>query len=887
MSDFDATGSELSTYCRALSAHIEDFVHQHWDWQHLALKQFEKLNAGLLALAWQQADPSAKRIVTLPPGTGDESLVDWTRVAALDAYLRTQKAGVATATSLPATFKEGDLVYCDAPNGNGWVAEVRQPVGLRLRVRGLLDDRREAEAQVCRRVLHFPYADKNLLGEYFSLKFLEWQRRIGRGLADGRRLLRQPQGFVQPTGATAVIVTNTSAKALERLFEELPFLPAAYGIETRDVCLALPFVPRIFLADDVAAARKLVKQLRQKNPRATPSHLYVVGTPRYRKYWDELPNECAQDDWASVTLLGTETDESAPAAYVPWRWTSEELNYFFDRTQASGAGRVRLKLTAERPLQPFAEAAAPSIDAVARLRQLVIGVQAPLHALAESMPPVHPRPVYHLLNAYLRYILPPGRECHRAAEWLRRQQERVKAYLGGPEAEDDDTGQEQFASAFHEAGIFAPSRIGQAATELQAAFQALHDFFQTESPKHRHLTSSLKKSWRDNPTGGRYVLADRDSYAEARATYHDPERRVSVLRLYDNTGAVPSSQRIMRDATLNAEDARFLVPFLFNREQYDTMCRARGQVKLFLYEELEEGKFDNVQRATERRDEARLLAGGRAQLCGLSYPQLVAQAAPVSEAAAATSPFGPERQYDFFARLYALDEISYGREVQDRVVESRPCLVRFAGGETAVLESSKNVLREEPGGYVRRPVSELVAGDAILFYENEDRDLNYKILLAQDKSGVMQRIEHYSKLWRRTLRRLERGCANENLLFHKLKRHGFPVAILSLRQYLNGTIRFPQHEATLRAIQQLAREEALSDCDLLRDEELRALLVHRARYQSLAHSLGRGLSDELLRYHVTRQRGSLLSALDAPIVEALSRSIKQHRVQSVQPWSRA
>ncbi len=575
----------------------------------------------------------------------------------------------------------------------------------------------------------------------------------------------------------------------------------------------------------------------------------------------------------------------------PRRWTAEELDAYFGRRSAETATSVRLKLTAVREPAPAAPPA--TTDAVLRLQGLVANVLTPLEALAQGTPAVRPRPAYHLLNAYLRYILPPGQDCPHAAAWLQRQQARTRAYLAGQPDSEEDPSREEFANAFYEAGIFAERRIEAAAAELNTGFQALHDFFQTDSPKHRHLTSSLKKSYHENPAGGRYVVADRDSYAEAHATYHDPERQVSVLRLYDNNSEVPSFQRIMRSPTLNASAARFLVPFVFNREQYELMSRARGQVKLFLYEQLEEGKLTHVRQAAERRDEARLLGAGRRRLCGHDFEALVAQGQPAAKpgsqpSAAAAPPFAFDseaRQHDFFAQLYAFDEADYGRETQDRVVETRPHVVRFATGESTLLDGSKNVLRQEPGGYVRRPVAELAGGDAIVFYENEDRERNYQILLQQDRTGVMARIEYYSQLWRATLDELDRHVGFENVLYNKLRQHGFPVRMLSLRQYLAGIVRFPMHEATLRAIQQLARAEALPGCGLCDEAEFRALLRFRARFQSLAHGLGRGLSDELLRYHVTGRYGPLLTVLaqEPGMVEALSRSIKQRTVLSVRP----
>ena len=891
----DAAGSEVGAYCRSLTFYVNNFVAEHWDWKGLPLSKFEQLNAGLLAMAWQQLEPAGCRLLTLPPGSVDD--LNWAHVAALDAYLLTHKAATTAAGPIISTLKAGDLVYCDAPAANGWVAEVTLLAGDNLKVKGLLDSRRETAASACRRVVLNPYQGKNILGDAFSLKFLEWQLRIGAGVAQGRRILRQAQGFPQPNGALAIIVTDTRPRTLTRLFEELPFLPAAYGIGTTDACLALPFAPRILLAGSVKEARQLFVKIRQSNAKAAAPHLYVEGRTRYQPQLAELANEYAQDEWASVTLLGTEPEEEA-TGYARWRWSAEELDHFFGRHRsAEEPEKVRLKLTAVRLVTPAdAPPAAVPLDSVAQLQGLVTEIVTLLNALADGTggsPAVKPRPVYYFLNAYLRHVLAPGQECPWAAAWLRSQHERIRAYLLGQENEDEALG-EQFADAFYEAGIFSSRRIEKAATELEAAFAKLNDFFQTDSPKHRHLTSSLKKSYHDNPAGGRYVLADRDTYEAVRATYHDPEKQVSVLRLHDNEGKIPSFQRIMSSAELNSPQAHFLVPFIFNREQYDTMSRARGQVKLFLFEQVEDGKFDNVRRAAERRDEARLLESSRQRFCDRGYEELVA-ASRLKAAAKVISPaaddkaspdgkpaFGEINPADFFAQLYALDETGYARETQDRVVESRPYSVRFTTGEQDVLEGSKSVLREEDGGYVWRRISELAPADAVLFYENEDRNLNYQILLAQDKTGVMKKIEHYSHLWRQTLDQLDRHFGFETVLFKKLRGYGFPVASLSLHQYLQGTIRFPMHEASLRAIQALARAEGLADCALCEEGEFRALLAHRAKYQTLSKLLGRGLSDELLRYHVTKQRGPLLTALDDAVVIVLSRSIKSRTIAAVQ-----
>jgi len=891
----NAVVSEVDAYCHALNHHVEHFVSEHWDWKGLPLSEFAKLNAGLLAMAWQQEEPAGCRLLTLPPGAVDE--VNWAHVAALDAYLRTQKAATPAAGAILSTLKIGDLVYCDAPEGNGWVAEITQLAGDKLRVKGLLDSRRETAASACRRVILNPYQGKNILGEFFSMKFLEWQLRIGAGVAQGRRILRQAQGFPQPNGALAIIVTDTRPRTLERLFEELPFLPAVYGAGTNDVCFALPFAHRILLASSVKDARQLSLKIRQTSPNAAVPHLYVEGRTRYQHLMAELANEHAQDEWASVTLLGAEPEEEA-TSYARWRWSAEELDYFFNRHRsAEEPEKVRLKLTAVRFFAPAdASPTEAPFDSVAQLQGIVTEIVTLLNALADGAdgsPAVNPRPVYYFLNAYLRHVMAPGQECTRAAAWLQSQHERTRAYLLGQENEDEALG-EQFADAFYEAGFFSNRRIEKAATELESAFAKLNDFFHTDSPKHRHLTSSLKKSYHDNPAGGRYVLADRDTYEAVRATYHDPEKLVSVLRLHDNEGKIPSFQRIMRSAELNSTQAHFLVPFIFNREQYDTMSWARGQVKLFLYEQIEDGKFDNVRRAAERRDEVRLLESSRRRFCDQSYEDLVAlthskattkAAGPAADTATLTgkAAFGKISQDDFFTQLYALDETGYARETQDRVIESRPYSIRFTTGEQDMMEGSKSVLRQEDGGYVWRRISELMPGDAVLFYENEDRNLNYQILLARDETKVMARIEHYSSLWKRTLRQLERLKINEHVLFRDLKQHGFPVAILSLHQYLQGTIRFPMHEASLRAIQALARAEGLADCALCEEDEFRALLAHRAKYQTLSKLLGRGLSDELLRHHVTEQRGPLLAALDDSVVTVLSRSIKSRTIAAVQP----
>jgi hypothetical protein len=881
-----AADSEVGAYCRALKHHVETIIDTYWDWQGLPLSKFEKLNAGLLALARLQPEPAGRLLLSLPPGATDE--VDWTRVAALDAYLRTQKAAPApTSPTVPqlSTLKAGDLVYCDTPDGTGWVADIIQLNSETLKVKGLLDDRRATTASACRKVVSNPYAGKNLLNEYFYMKFLEWQLRIGQGIMQGRRIFRQPNGFTRPTGAVAFIVTDTATKKLEKLFNELPFLPAVSGFDTKDACFALPFQPRIFLAGNLKEARELARNFRQKQPSAPVPHLYATDAKGFRKQLAELANEYAQDEWASVTLLGAEPEEEATGS-ARWRWSAEELDYFCGRHRsAEEPEKVRLKRTAVKLYTPpGAPVPEVPLDAVAHLQDIVGKIITLLNALADGSPAVKPRPLYYFLNAYLRHILPPGRECARAAAWLRRQHERTRAYLLGQEQEGDTLG-EQFADAFYEAGIFSPKRIEQAAIELEVAFAKLNEFFQVHSPKHRHLTSSLKKSFHDNPAGGRYVLADRDNYADVLATYHDSERRVSVLRLHKNENNTLSFQHIIRSGELNSEQAHFLVPFLFNRDQYDTMSRAKGQVKLFLYEQVEDGKFENVRRAAERRDEARLLESTRRRFCDQGYDDLVAasRATAGPSSSIPNDPFGPISQADFFAQLYALDEVGYARETQDRVLESRPYSVRFTNGEQDVLEGSKSVLRQEDGGHVWRRISELKPADAILFYENEDRNLNYRILLAQDKTGVMARIEHYSGVWQDTLHQLSRYYGPDSVLFSKLQHQGFPVAMTSLQQYLNGTIRFPMHEASLRAMQAVAREAGLAGCALCQEEEFLALLAHRAKYQTLCKLLGRGLSDELLRYHVTQQCGPLLAALDDAVVTVLSRSIKSRTIAFVQP----
>ncbi len=148
-------------------------------------------------------------------------------------------------------------------------------------------------------------------------------------------------------------------------------------------------------------------------------------------------------------------------------------------------------------------------------------------------------------------------------------------------------------------------------------------------------------------------------------------------------------------------------------------------------------------------------------------------------------------------------------------------------------------------------IGQVRQGDKIRVYiERFNADL-FEIAAEEDPETFTS-IEYYSNLWRDALLDYYRSNGMSiDVLHSKLEGIGLSVQVPTLRNYLDGAIKFPKRLRDLKAISKLVGNENLNS-------QMQDLLRYKRIYNGVMIALGRNLKEEIRSYLQTKKLGSIL-----------------------------
>ncbi|WP_156126500.1 hypothetical protein [Hymenobacter sp. DG25B] len=857
-------------YAACLRAQLVEPLRQRWALDAVPLTEFEWLNAALLVRHRQQcASDRPKPLFVALPAHG-EDLSAGLRMAATAAWLVGHEPPVGAATPY---LKPGDHVLHDETI---WKVEAAPDQAGKAALRRVSDNRaRTVVAADCRK-LAAPFEFAGLLDDnragFRYVQYQAWLEKLLAGTRQAQRLFRMADKDSLPRphdGLTILVAPPDAFRHFEEVvLQKVPGLPLCWtrrtnGISSKQVW-GLPFAASINVVASLTEALELRKQARFANIKKW--HLSVVGKAAVGNSLKvaQLVQAYESRHWASLTFWGPDLGVGETPGCVVWPWSRTE-------TQGPRHRPDPVQLTAV----PLPAPPAPDLAA------LVAAVQRVLDALGqvtEAAPlPVRLPLVWHLLHRCLRNPLPPAGTNSHARAYLAELSRKVAECLDSEELED----------AFDDANRWRDLKPARAA--LQAAFADLLAYFQQHSPKYDTLRELATEALDE----GRSVVlvADRETLTATQAVWRGV-RGVEVLPLLNG----PDNVRQRLRKSLFAANTVLLVPFLFNRDQLAELQTAPCPVQLVLLAGVEDGLYARTLASLRQQEQAQLRAGGRATVLGLSYEQLVPDTGAIGKGG--TSPGGSNEkdstapgQLDYFDELYAVGEARYTSERQRGRASGQLFALAFADGYRTELDGHTRVLRREPGetaagttDLVPCQVDELQDGDRVIFYENDQPKLIAQILRQHDRNGLVRRIDQASAVWQEALQQLAAHYPSTSALYAALQvRGGLDVGPQTLRSYLDGKRRFPGDPTTLPALQKLARHVDLMDCHLLQPGEAEEVRHCRSKFHQLSIALGKGLSDEVLRYRLTGAKGSLLSKLEPDTLELVLLSAVERTVYRISP----
>lgn len=598
------------------------------------------------------------------------------------------------------------------------------------------------------------------------------------------------------------------------------------------------------------------------------NEVFLIGDRSIQQHLGDVINLADRGRIERFTLIGNQEPETNYDLFK-WQWTKEEFNTWCHKPLM---GQVRLKPTDENEWEGMS-------NGVEELRQHIEAVIKVIEELRSKYTGIRIHELGYFLNEYMRYNLPPDHY------FLGDIQKKVLEYLYG-----DD----QFKEAFYEKGEYATEIIDKYTRILEGLFTELDFFFRLKSPKYNHITSGLKVSGRQRAyPGGRYTINTRNTwqYAQQDEQLHNEQFTIGSIPIYD--AAEQSFDKIIIDSKLNTSKAQFIFPFIFNRQQLELMLEAEGDVKLYLYKDLEDLKFFKVMEANARRFLKKVQHSDRSKL----FPSIIYEASKVdaSKESAEKSDVLEDRFYrlpperkDFFELLYDRDDVDYrtSEVASSERTDQLDYTVIFDDGEVLEVNGSKKVIIEkqlhDKSIFIEKSLSNITKGDQLIIYRNLHPDKIYEILKNQDKTGLIKEIERASNLWFSTIRELHRQLSGDTeRLQEKLKGKGVNYHLQTIEAYLRKERKFPRDANALVAIRSLALKYNLSQNYLISQEQLQQTIRRKKQFHSLSITLGRNISDAMLRYTITGTRGGILSKIDPDIFEVLTLNIKRNTVSKI------
>ncbi len=732
--------------------------------------------------------------------------------------------------------------------------------------------RRIENTKVTRRRRTIDFADEklNLMVSDNYIAYVEWLDDLGKRFKDSA----PTQELESSEGRLLVIAPNERETTL--LFSDLPSIPFRFCSNSQATasssCSVFQPIADIYTNFELSDVATLL-QMKYKE-------VVVIGDRNCSKYLSsliKLRNRGFIERFILIAAVPPETNYS----FTEWHWTKEEVNLL----QAKALhGEVRFKLTS-----PYT--ADGEDNGVSLLKEHFQRIKGCLEDIFQQHNRVRLDKVYFILNEYLRYTLPPGAQSEVAHAFLQHLATSTADFLES----------EEFKELFYERGVYSQQDIKTASARIKPLFEDLNAFFHSYSPKYAQISNSLK-NYEDYEqyAGGRHIIIHNSLLHQARQipTLHNIDFLVGVAPLFSRNEMKGFDHFVESD--LNVVSSQFIFPFILNRAQYETMLEANGDIKLYLYEDIEDFKFQKIREAYERKFMQKIEHTGRASLTACRYtapePDVTETVVPQKSAEHETTLINiaqrfynlNEHDQNFFASLFEVDDIEYDKEKRDYVpLDQTEYNITFTDTETLSLTGFRRVIlveqQREQESLVQIPANQVKPGDTIIVYKNQQKDILYDILLEQDKSGVMREIEQASNLWVSTLKEILRRKGDDLTLVEELlQEQGVHLNYQTLTNYLSKSTKFPKEARTLEAVRQVALDCHLSGSYFTTNAQLQNALTRKAQYHSLTITLGRGVSDEVTHYYFTAQRGKILESLDPEIVEVLRQNIKRGTVKSIE-----
>lgn len=659
-----------------------------------------------------------------------------------------------------------------------------------------------------------------------------------------------------------ILIISPDNGYFKKILNDIPHIPFTCENRSSASCTSYYHVADIYKIFDIPNGIQLINK--------EYNEIFIIGDNNIRKHLSDLIGLVDRGIIDRFVLIGTEKPETN-FPLTEWTWTKEEYNAWCNKPIS---GKIRLKITGEIVWNGKS-------NGVEELKTLVYEIIDITQSIRQNFYNIRLDYIYYFINEYLRYILPPDHQC------LSEINKKTNDFLNG-----DD-----FKNAFYEITVFDQGIIKSWCDKLTNAFNQLNLFFIKINPKFNHIQCSLK-SLEDFErfNGGRYVLAARDILEECQRTneLHNPQYHIGSIPLFDSHNK--SFDQIV-DSDLNTSNAQYIFPFIFNRAQLETMLECNGDVKLFLYEGIEDFKYVKVLEAHQRHFLFKIQHPDRKLFFDSEY---LVMEKPVQELSIESKEHSDnfketlfkefdkleKGKKDFFEQLYCLDDLDYqSREYQSQ--DKTEYEITFEDEETFVLPGFRRIILVEKldpdkERYLEVPLGAVQKGQTIIVYRNQNKHLIYDILKEQDNSGLIQEIEKTSNLWFSSIREIQRKIGSDYSVLEQLfANKGIKLTYPTLHGYLQHDRKFPQEIETIEAIRQIAVEKGLSDSYLKTTLQMENILKRKKQYHSITITLGRGISDEIIRHFLTGEKGDLLEKLDPDIFEVLKLNVKQGKVKFI------
>ena len=202
------------------------------------------------------------------------------------------------------------------------------------------------------------------------------------------------------------------------------------------------------------------------------------------------------------------------------------------------------------------------------------------------------------------------------------------------------------------------------------------------------------------------------------------------------------------------------------------------------------------------------------------------------------------------------DYNSYREEADillDEIDENTTYEIQFENEHVDKINSNETVFTET-NDLIRGNRIEI--GDKIRVYPNEQfAETLYRVAVETDEE-VFGTIEDDSKRWRSYLIELKEYYRDG--LYALLKTEGLKVLQSTVENYFDESVKFPQHDSTLKAIFKL-KFKSISDKDI--DYMLAPIRKSKSTYNSTMIALGRGLKQEIKLFLKENRIGEILEKL--------------------------